>query len=740
LTTARPDDARQAILSGVQALWQDGATTELRALKTNRGTRSGYFDDVRLFAKATYELDKQNVPAVYALLNPAQPELLSRAKNRVVEYARDTTQDAHIVRRSRLLVDLDAKRPSGISATNEEHEAALSRAIAVREHLRVRGWTDPLYVDSGNGAHLIYAIDLANDRAATTLAQGVLRALSARFTDAIVEVDETVHNAARIVKIPGTMARKGDNVAERPHRRSQIIDAPESFGNETVTEEQLRILVADETQKKARQGEATPRSGLGFDLEAFIAHHLTLKRGPDAYEGGQRYIIECPFDAEHGGTSAAIIRLSSDAIVFKCQHNGCRRKLWSDVREQYEAGYRERRDRFSAGSTQSETKTAPGVVEGLETIGQLLDAEVDHTEFLVEGLVPLGGIALLSAKPKCGKSVLAQNLALEVARGGEILGRRCRQGTVLYLAMEERRETLLDRFRALGATHELPIHFRIGRAPQEAMAWLLDAARTLRPALVVVDTLVRLIRLEDIERYGATSNALEPLLALSREHGIAQLWLHHNNKSGDTTNSVSGSNAIVAAVDTTIIMRRGEDGMRTAFSEQRIGDDMEELVLKMDADTYKITSAGSRLIAEQRAAEQTILDRLDAPMTREDIAKLAGLRLFIGRRAAGELIAVGLIKHTTGTGRRGDPKLYERKATTAADLPDEETQIHQLVRPPDYVNSPDEETKKRLLRPGAGTKLDERDEAKRPDEADEADEQSLFVESADETGRAQVTL
>lgn len=386
-----------------------------------------------------------------------------------------------------------------------------------------------------------------------------------------------------------------------------------------------------------------------------------------------------------------------------------------------------------------EAKTvAPAAIEGLESLGQLLDAEVDDTEFLIEGLVPVGGIALLSAKPKCGKSVLAQNMALEIARGGEILGRRCRQGPVLYLAMEERRETLLDRFRALGATHELPIHFRIGRAPQEAMAWLLDAAMTLRPALVIIDTLVRLIRLENIERYGATSNALEPLLALSREHGIAQLWLHHNNKSGDTTNSVSGSNAIVAAVDTTIIMRRGEDGMRTAFSEQRIGEDMEELVLKMDADTFKITSAGSRLIAEQRTAEQTILDRLETPMTREDIAKLSGLRLFIGRRAAAELIATGLIKHAGGTGRRGEPKLYVRK--TAADLPDEETVIPRLVRPPDYVYSPDEETKKQFPRPIVGTNLDERDEADEAIEADEPDEESPFTEIADETGRAAVSL
>ena len=56
----------------------------------------------------------------------------------------------------------------------------------------------------------------------------------------------------------------------------------------------------------------------------------------------------------------------------------------------------------------------------------------------------------------------------------------------------------------MGATGDLPIHLRIGRADAEAMRWLQDAAAQLKPALVVVDTLVRMIRLEDIERYGAT--------------------------------------------------------------------------------------------------------------------------------------------------------------------------------------------------------------------------------------------
>ncbi|GAC1401639.1 MAG: hypothetical protein NVSMB64_00090 [Candidatus Velthaea sp.] len=339
---------------------------------------------------------------------------------------------------------------------------------------------------------------------------------------------------------------------------------------------------------------------------------------------------------------------------------------------------------------------APAVI-GLISLYDLLNTEIAATDWLVEGLIPMGGIALLSAKPKVGKSVLAQNLAIAVASGGEFLGRRCQQGRVLYLAMEERRETITARLRALGAKETMPIHLRVGRADADAMRWLQDAAAQLKPALVVVDTLVRMIRLEDIERYGATSNALEPLLALSREFGIAQLWLHHNNKSGDTTNSVSGSNAIVAAVDTTLIMKRSEDGTRGLFSEQRVGEDMEETVLRMDPDTFEITSAGSRAVAEQRAAELRILELLREPITREDIAKLPGCRLYVGRQAAGALISDGSIVPVSGTGLKGDPRLYGTRPTR--DFSDEESLNKRIASSPGPVKGPDEQTKQLFLRP-----------------------------------------
>ena len=58
------------------------------------------------------------------------------------------------------------------------------------------------------------------------LVQHVLQALDARFSTERVKIDTSVYNAARICKVYGTLARKGDNRPDRPHRRAKILEVP----------------------------------------------------------------------------------------------------------------------------------------------------------------------------------------------------------------------------------------------------------------------------------------------------------------------------------------------------------------------------------------------------------------------------------------------------------------------------------------------------------------------------------
>lgn len=118
-------------------------------------------------------------------------------------------------------------RPSGVSATDAEKKAAHRRALEVREFLGGLVWPEPVVGDSGNGCHLLYRIDLPNDRESLGLVKGILESLAFKFSDKVVEMDVTTCNAARIWKLYGTTSRKGDDAGNRPHRRSKLLKVPE---------------------------------------------------------------------------------------------------------------------------------------------------------------------------------------------------------------------------------------------------------------------------------------------------------------------------------------------------------------------------------------------------------------------------------------------------------------------------------------------------------------------------------
>jgi hypothetical protein len=81
--------------------------------------------------------------------------------------------------------------------------------------------------DSGNGSHLLYRIDLPADDGG--LVARVLKTLAGMFSDANVSIDTKVANASRIVKLYGTISRKGADTPERPHRVSSVMSMPDEL-------------------------------------------------------------------------------------------------------------------------------------------------------------------------------------------------------------------------------------------------------------------------------------------------------------------------------------------------------------------------------------------------------------------------------------------------------------------------------------------------------------------------------
>ena len=360
------------IIRGINALCIPGQVYELRCLKAGKyRTISGYFDDLDDMADAALNLsDGRAVPAVYTTLNPVRRDLIGRSHNATKDYAEATTADRDILRLRRLLVDLDAIRPSGISATHEEHSLALRKAEEVRDHLLGLGWPDPVFADSGNGGHLIFGVDLENTMENVKLLEGVLKALDGLFSTDRVKVDTTTFNASRITKLPGTMARKGDHIPDFcPHRRSCILDAPHLL--EAVPVTLLRELAGVKSDPRPEKGlfdrrlaevlgQADPRPEWVDDvpvasgawtqgrLESWLDRHEIEHREPVVdHDGRLKYVLDrCVFDPSHEGRDAAVFFTpegeNRGLIGYKCFHDSCSGKRWADVRELFDPKHRRR--------------------------------------------------------------------------------------------------------------------------------------------------------------------------------------------------------------------------------------------------------------------------------------------------------------------------------------------------------------------------------------------------------------
>jgi putative DNA primase/helicase len=326
-----PTPNKATILAALRVLFDPADVVELRVLRKGRkAVDAGYFDSDHFDDLADYAMGMSEIgAAVYIMLNPVAPQLLSRYANRLETNASLTTTDKDVTRRRWLLIDLDPVRPSGTSATATQLEAAADKARDIHSYLLGIGWPLPLTALSGNGYHLLYALDLPNDLASTALVKGILVALAARFDDEQTKVDPSVFNAARICKLYGTVANKGDHTASAPHRLSYLMDTPARV---VVTVEQLAMLQppAQATTPSTRPLPATIRSSY---LEDFFARH-SMAYTADMHNGSERFkLAACPIDPTHVNGEAAVFRKPSGELGFKCQHSSCSSYHWKQVRE-----------------------------------------------------------------------------------------------------------------------------------------------------------------------------------------------------------------------------------------------------------------------------------------------------------------------------------------------------------------------------------------------------------------------
>lgn len=176
---------------------------------------SNYPDVMARWAAFAQEANRLNAEGynIYTCLNPIRPEFDGAA-----------VTDGDIECRRLLLIDLDRAETHDGPATDEEIHLASLTAEKIHTWMRKHHGEEAARVMSGNGVHLLYPLaDLPNDDASKSACRDLLKNLGKEFNTKDIKVDTTVHNASRITKVPGTVARKGTETPERPFREAMFL-------------------------------------------------------------------------------------------------------------------------------------------------------------------------------------------------------------------------------------------------------------------------------------------------------------------------------------------------------------------------------------------------------------------------------------------------------------------------------------------------------------------------------------
>lgn len=393
---------------------------------------------------------------------------------------------------------------------------------------------------------------------------------------------------------------------------------------------------------------------------------------PDNDEPGERHANSVAAACLNNGITVQIVRL--DNLPPK-----------GDIIDWLDAGHTKDALDILVAMTPPTTSVASGRVCELFTPLKDFLAEPDAAHaWLVDNRLAVGGFSMLVAKPKVGKSTTARHLCLAVARGEPWLGHATTAGRVLYFAPEEKRDDVRAHFRLMGANDE-DVLFLISQSPDDAFDQLSRELRSRPTALVVIDSLQRVLKVKNLNDYSEVTEKVDPYLFLARETETHILLCHHMGKGERIgADGILGSTALYGSVDT-VLMMRDEGGKRVMSSSQRKGGDLDETVVVYDPATGFVTAAGPAKQMREEAVAKEILEFLgtctggaDETQIRESVTGRTQLVV----RVLQSLLREGRVLRV-GKGVRGKPHEYSLPSsggTGAAGCAPDASDLEELIQ------------------------------------------------------------
>jgi hypothetical protein len=223
----------------------------------------------------------------------------------------------------------------------------------------------------------------------------------------------------------------------------------------------------------------------------------------------------------------------------------------------------------------SNTATIQSGTRPITLLTDLQLSTLPDPRWIVDGMIPEGGLAAVVGAPGVGKTTLTVDIMMRVALGLPVFGRPTTPGPVIYIAAEgvnglKARAAAWKQ--ANGIEQVEDIYFitePIQLLHERETLGLLEAIehRDISPSLLVVDTLARCFEGGDENSAEAMGRLIGSTGRLVKRLGATVLLNHHTRKAGDVER---GSSALRGALDSMLMVT--EDGGVVTVSCEKMKD------------------------------------------------------------------------------------------------------------------------------------------------------------------------
>jgi hypothetical protein len=286
-------------------------------------------------------------------------------------------------------------------------------------------------------------------------------------------------------------------------------------------------------------------------------------------------------------------------------------------------------------------------------------------EWVVDGVIQAGALVVPFGPPAVGKTFVFQDLAICVALGrawlepkpdlrGRVSGYSCEQAPALWVDVDNGRDRVARRFRALARARNVedpanvPLaHVSFPDPPflagdYEAVNRLIDYAHLAGARLIVLDNLGTISGASD-ENSSQMIRVMLGLRRLAETTGAAVVVIHHPNKAHE---QIRGHTSILAAVDLALQIKEDEYepadisvksvksrdmpvrpfGARFVYEHDEAGE--------LDKARFWGVGRPQMEMTAQERAEACICKHLDDGMNQTGVVNLVKDRSGIGRSSA----------------------------------------------------------------------------------------------------------